>query len=425
MKKCLVISWYFPPVNSSEGLVTFKLLKNSKYKYDVFTQKGNESWTYGSKEDKLVSSNINTIFAKNNELSKWVEEGIQFFDDNKDKYDMIMSRSMAPESHMIALAIKKKYPDIKWIASFGDPISNNPYVFYNVETNPYTIRGKGIENLSFRYVFSPKRIIKDMIWTIRRKRYLRKFDPEKKNIKLQSETLLLADKVILNNEYQKEHMLKTSPKKEEVEKKIIVIPHTFDKDFYEKKTTKKNDKIKFAYLGHLDKIRSPHNFLKALSRLKSENPSIGDELSVEFYGNISDDDKVYILDEEMYDFVKIKKPVTYFESLKIMQESDWLLLIDANLSNILDKNIFFAAKISDYLGAGSNIFGVTMLEGPSADILRETNSVLSSYSSDEIYMYLKLILEGKCPYKTNNQSHYDIVNVVGKYDEMVKELINR
>jgi len=264
-----------------------------------------------------------------------------------------------------------------------------------------------------------------MIWTIRRKRYLRKFDPEKKNIKLQSETLLLADKVILNNEYQKEHMLKTSPKKEEVEKKIIVIPHTFDKDFYEKKTTKKNDKIKFAYLGHLDKIRSPHNFLKALSRLKSENPSIGDELSVEFYGNISDDDKVYILDEEMYDFVKIKKPVTYFESLKIMQESDWLLLIDANLSNILDKNIFFAAKISDYLGAGSNIFGVTMLEGPSADILRETNSVLSSYSSDEIYMYLKLILEGKCPYKTNNQSHYDIVNVVGKYDEMVKELINR
>ena len=38
MKKGLVISWYFPPINSSEGLVTFKLLKNSKYKYDVFTQ---------------------------------------------------------------------------------------------------------------------------------------------------------------------------------------------------------------------------------------------------------------------------------------------------------------------------------------------------------------------------------------------------
>ena len=39
MKKILVISWYFPPVNSSEGLVTFKLLKNSEYEYDVFTQK--------------------------------------------------------------------------------------------------------------------------------------------------------------------------------------------------------------------------------------------------------------------------------------------------------------------------------------------------------------------------------------------------
>ena len=29
MKKGLVISWYFPPINSSEGLCTFKLLKNS------------------------------------------------------------------------------------------------------------------------------------------------------------------------------------------------------------------------------------------------------------------------------------------------------------------------------------------------------------------------------------------------------------
>ena len=35
MKRILVISWYFPPINSSEGLVTYKLLKNSKYQYDV------------------------------------------------------------------------------------------------------------------------------------------------------------------------------------------------------------------------------------------------------------------------------------------------------------------------------------------------------------------------------------------------------
>ena len=47
MKRILVISWYFPPINSSEGLVTYKLLKNSKYQYDVCMQDSNDSWSYG------------------------------------------------------------------------------------------------------------------------------------------------------------------------------------------------------------------------------------------------------------------------------------------------------------------------------------------------------------------------------------------
>ena len=47
MKRILVISWFFPPVNSSEGLVTYKLLNNSKFTYDVYTQNSNDNWSYG------------------------------------------------------------------------------------------------------------------------------------------------------------------------------------------------------------------------------------------------------------------------------------------------------------------------------------------------------------------------------------------
>ena len=52
-KKGFVTSWYFPPINSSEGTCTFKLLKNSKYEYDVFTQKNNKNWSYDTNEDKM------------------------------------------------------------------------------------------------------------------------------------------------------------------------------------------------------------------------------------------------------------------------------------------------------------------------------------------------------------------------------------
>ena len=128
MKKILVITWFYPPVNSSEGLVTYKLLNNSKYEYDVFTQKNSASWSYGNKETLENKDNVNSIFAKSNNLKDWKKEAIEYFKNNKDKYDIVMTRSMPPESHEVGLKIKKIKPSIKWIASFGDPIANNPYV---------------------------------------------------------------------------------------------------------------------------------------------------------------------------------------------------------------------------------------------------------------------------------------------------------
>ena len=50
MKKILVISRFYPPINSSEGLVTYKRLRNSKLQYDVCMQESNASWSYGNKE---------------------------------------------------------------------------------------------------------------------------------------------------------------------------------------------------------------------------------------------------------------------------------------------------------------------------------------------------------------------------------------
>ena len=73
-KKILVISWFYPPVTSSEGLVTYKLLKVSKNNYDVFTQKNNASWSYGNKDRLPESENVNTIFAKAKTLKEWKAE---------------------------------------------------------------------------------------------------------------------------------------------------------------------------------------------------------------------------------------------------------------------------------------------------------------------------------------------------------------
>lgn len=425
MKKGLVISWYFPPINSSEGLCTFKLLKNSKMEYDVFTQKNDKSWSYDTNEDKLTSDNINTVFAKAKNINEWVEEGIEYCNKNINKYDFMMSRSMAPESHEIALAVKKKHPNKLWIASFGDPIANNPYLTLIEQKSPYRVRGEGITDKSISYVLSPKRILKNLFWEYKDRKYKRKHTRLYRDPILQDEVFKNCDIIIFNSGYQKDFMLEGYS--EEIKEKGLILPHGYDKDFYEetKLVKKSKDKIIISYLGHLDETRSPNNFLLALKRLKENKKELYDRLEFNIYGNMSDKDKVRLVDYDLCDVVKFKKIVKYFDSLKIMQESNLLLLIDANLGKVIPNNIFYAAKLADYIGSGTEIFTITMLDGPSADITQEVGGVVSSHSVEDIYNNLVMILEKKIPITNNKSSNYDIKNIAKVYDKKLEEELSK
>ena len=418
IRKGLVISWYFPPINSSEGLCTFKLLKNSKFKYDVYTQKNNKSWSYDTNEDKLISNNINTIFSDESKIEEWVKTGIKKYRNNVDDYDFIMSRSMAPESHEIALEIKKYNPSLLWVASFGDPISNSPYTNLIKETSPYRVKGNGIFSYSIRYVVSPKRILKNIWWNYKDNRYKRKYTRLYKDEKLQDDVLKNADVIIFNNSYEKDYMLEGYPN--EIKNKALVLPHGYDEQFYSNKKIHGFNKYVISYLGHLDDIRTPRNFLSALKRLKEERSELYSKLQFNIYGNMSSNDKIYLVDNDLCDVVKFKKPIKYFESLEVMRQSNLLLLIDANLGTVTSKNIFYAAKLADYIGSKSNIFGITMQDGPSADIIKEVGGVVSSHSADDIYNNLVMILKGKISIKNlDKNNNYNMLFIAKNFDERI------
>jgi len=231
MKKILVITWFYPPVNSSEGVVTYKLLNNSKYEYDVYTQKNSSSWSYG-KEDYLENNkNINCIFSNSNNLKEFKKEAINYFKENKDKYDIVMTRSMPPESHEIGIELKKIKSSIKWIASFGDPIANNPYI---------SLRKKNYKN--------NKGYLKYLIYCL--KSNLVEF----KNKRLENKIIKKCNYIIFNSEEQKEYMLN---KFNNIN--YIVLPHSYDDKLF-KRNEKTNNKIIISYFGHLDEIRNANLF---------------------------------------------------------------------------------------------------------------------------------------------------------------------
>lgn len=395
MKKILVITWFYPPVNSSEGLVTYKLLNNSRYEYDVFTQKNSASWSYGNNDNLENNKNINCIFAESNNLKDWKKEAIKYFKENKNKYDAVMTRSMPPESHEIGIKIKKIKPCIKWIASFGDPIANNPYVSLT-KKNDHT-----------RFLVRVKRFPKTLA-----RNMLRKYVTENP---IENKTIKYSDMIIFNSIEQQKYMLGNK------KKESIVLAHSYYDKLYPKNVKKFDDKIHITYIGHLDKIRTPKLLLEAVRELKQADTNLFEKLEVDFYGNLCTDDKLYIFNNELYDVIKYKKQVGYLESLKIMKESNFLLHIDANLSLVNNENIFFAAKLADYIGSGTPIIGITMLDGASANILRDINGLVLTYSKSDIKNYLRKIIYENYSFDLNKDAclEYSAKKVAEKFDDMV------
>lgn len=422
MKKILVISWFYPPINSSEGLVTYKLLKNSHLQYDICMQENNDSWSYGKNEQLPECSNVRKIPVAGDTLDTWKEQVLAYFSKHMSEYDVLMTRSMPPESHMIGLKIKEMKPDITWIASFGDPIANNPFVLKNMKTlSPYSLKNRYIRRMSLQEMASPKRMMKDVIWKYRTKK---EQEPFRKEQQLEDNIIRKCDYIILNNKYQRNYML--GKYDNNIKKKAIVLPHSFDKSLYDDMPEKRtNSKIRMVYIGHLDDIRTPHLLFKALLQLKKIKPDLSEYLEILFYGNMSAKEKVYLIDNELLDIVQIKRPVDYRTSLAIMKESDWLIHIDANLHGVLNENIFFAAKLADYIGAGKPVFGITMFDGAGADIIREINGVTVSYTVDEIKNYLYLIVYEGYTITVNqeNADKYNAVNVAAEFDRFIENKI--
>ena len=420
MKKILVISWFYPPINSSEGLVTYKLINNSQYSYDVFTQKGNQLWSYGNNMDFKNHENVHSIFAKADNLNDWVDEAVAYFAAHAEEYDIIMTRSMPQESHIAGRRIKEKFPKVKWIASFGDPVDNNPYL--HISCIPYGINSpKNLINRNFtvRQKLNPKRALKNLYWNLRYRRAVK----ERKTLqKIEYSTFKLADRIILNNESQKKFMLRG---KERFGDKVLVIPHSFDESFYKPQEKAVHEKLRFVFVGHLDEIRNVNPLLKALASLKKMLPDLSQRAEFLFYGNMGYTDKITILDNDLFDLVKLKKPVSYTESLAIMQDADWLIHADGNIQQAVDENIFFAAKIADYFGSGTPIMGISMQEGAIIDILRGSNSLVLSYSAEEIKNYLYLILEKGYTLPRNEEfiATFEAKQVAAKFDQYIPELL--
>ena len=382
--RIFVASWFFPPATSSEGIVTYKLLRNSEHEYDVCSAMSNK-WGY-NQEIPLEASNIRAFPIKTDSMERWVEGAIKTFFENHAQipYDAVMTRTMPPESILVAKAIKAEYPDLPWIASFGDPIAKSPFDILNwVENSPVFS-----EDEKSKLMFDLFGSMDD--W---RSHESREIQTMLRFQDWEDYAINKASALIFPSDIQKHYMLNGRRRKN-----ALTVPHSFDPSLYPEPATPEEEKIVFSFLGHSNAQRSLKPFVEALHVLGERSETALKNIHVRFIGNVPEDIRSLVNNYYLYDVVSIENSVSYLESLRIMQESDWLLHVDTYF-DFLEKtggSIFFAGKLADYMGTDKPIFALTGRHSPADHMVRNAGGVsINPLEICDIANAFELIATGK------------------------------
>lgn len=261
--------------------------------------------------------------------------------------NVFMTCSQSHSSHLVGLEVKKAYPELPWVAHFSDPWASNEYL--SDEEN-------------------------------------------KRQRSLEEEVFEAADLLIFTSEETLEQVGQVYP--ERIRSKMRVLPHAYDPDLWMAKpqvssNESKSGTLVVRHIGALYGKRSPNSFFEALQILAQDTPELLKGIRFEFIGPI---DAEFIASYEACNLLSgilaVRSPVSYLESLRLMQDSDALMVIDAPS----EKSIFLPSKLIDYVGVGKPIFAVSPPGTTSSLVRRYGGRCCHPDDVQQIFSELKIFL---------------------------------
>lgn len=343
----LILSYLFPPVANPQAMLSARLAKYLKRAgHDVTVIAGTEVDSYGSThgtDNGLVEdlcgvdvlyvkdtthagmlNKVKNLLVYHENYSYWVRNVLKIALPlcKRKNIEMIYSLSAPMASNIAGMKIKLR-TSLPWIAHFSDPT----YLALN---------------LKFK---SPLRT------------YL--------TYKDENDLLNIANGITFVND---DTLLKTTESCKESRKKCIVLPHFFDPDYYVEKEPNHlcGSKLIFSYIGSLYGGRNPFGVVDAFKCLIDRRLISPDSFELHLIGAI--DENIWsVLSESSFPWLIVHGPVSYRKSIKLMQESNYLLLIDMPGSN----NMYTPSKLIDYLAAEVPIIGITPGQSNSAKIINK------------------------------------------------------
>lgn len=322
---------------------------NKKFKAGQFDVGENQSW-----KAKL------SIFVRGNFFIPdarvfWVKPSVEFLEKylKANHYDVLVTTGPPHSLHLIGLNLKKKLPDLKWIADFRDPWTEISYY----------------KHLKLTKI------------------------ADKKHRKLESEVFKNADVTLATSYTDAENFRKNGAN-------AFCITNGFDVDASTTLSmTEENSKIlplsnsitKFtlSYIGVLEQLRNPEILWETLNDLVEENADFKNDFQLKFVGRLDDKILQKIENSALKSNLTNLGYQTHDVALKHMQDSTVLLM--TNFPQESSKGII-PGKIFEYLATGKTILSFGPKDADVEKILNETKAG-KHFGYDEKENLKKFILE--------------------------------
>ena len=412
-KRMLIIPGGFIPFNDTVTLISYKHLRNLDCMMDVVALKGKNDEGLEeelNKDDNWKKFSIEYVCKYGQAIAtadkRNVLEGIYniirycFFcvkKTNKISYDFVYSSSVPAFTHLAAYLVKMR-KNVKWIASFSEPLYKSPYKYDKESFREYSLLNK----VGFLvYIFI----------------YMNGF--------YEKIAMKKADKLIFICEEQRDFMISHYKNKDELRKKSIIIPLNYIEGWklYEdliiassSNIEKSDNKLKLAHFGRIYGLRKIDKFLIALNQLKDEIPNLKDKLQITFYGELIERYKKQIETFKLTSIIKVYDKIPYAEAMQEMISSDVLLLFDTILETD-SLQPYFPSKSLEYILLKKPLFILAMKNSPTFRIFSELNYTCTPYEVSEIKNQLKNLISGEY-----EKLSYDINQF--ENEKCVEELIN-
>lgn len=348
----LVIAYNFAPFSDASAVTVAKRIRDFGVPVHVVSQDLSTIRKLDLQLTRLVRPYVTKhyqvtsapTFAAWKGIAMFVAEAMTLLDENlkKGKYRRMYSRSMFPASHFLAAHIKRLYPNTHWIAEFSDPIR-------------HTVEGLKRPGGDFELDSWAMSLIDGLADEVRTE-LLHDTD-----VFRWCETIAFenADKIWFTNEFQKEVMLssvKDALRLGGVRKKSEVFSHpTLPGALYSlgKSSVRRRDHgFYIGYFGEFYANRGLDDLFKSLSMMHADDLR---RIEVHVYTSSVDVCQRAVDQANLSRVVHVHGSLDFLDFCATAKNMDLLVVCDVVPGNIYEKNPYLPSKVSDYLGAMTNI----------------------------------------------------------------------